>query len=176
MEQKTKTRRKVSAFRFLPIPLVWIAFFLPSALSSVQAQSTLDATGGIATGEGGSVAYSVGQLFYHTYADMNDISVAEGVQQPYEISVITGLPDPGIDLDCRVYPNPARDKLVLHLQHYDTEDLQYRLYNLKGELMQVKRITADKTHINMAGLVNATYVLNIVSEQKTITSFKIIKL
>jgi hypothetical protein len=42
--------------------------------------------GGEATGSGGSVSYSVGQVVYTTNTGING-SVAQGVQQPYEFQM-----------------------------------------------------------------------------------------
>ncbi len=49
-----------------------------------QAQATIPATGGTATGSGGSVSLTVGQLVWHMFPGSNG-TVLQGVQQPYEI-------------------------------------------------------------------------------------------
>ncbi|MDD4385781.1 MAG: hypothetical protein PHD06_11460, partial [Bacteroidales bacterium] len=68
------------------------------SLSTVQAQESLNATGGNASGSGGSAGYSVGQMVYTTHIGTNG-SVAEGVQQPYEISIVIGIEEAkGINL------------------------------------------------------------------------------
>jgi zinc transporter ZupT len=54
----------------------------------LQAQETIPATGGNVVGSGGSVSHTVGQLLYNTVSGTNG-TVAQGVQQPYEISVVT---------------------------------------------------------------------------------------
>lgn len=59
-------------------------------LTGLQAQTSVNATDGDVSGSGGSVSYSVGQVVYTTHTGTSG-SVAEGVQQPYEISVVTGL-------------------------------------------------------------------------------------
>ncbi|MCP4553263.1 MAG: T9SS C-terminal target domain-containing protein, partial [Bacteroidetes bacterium] len=46
-------------------------------------QTTANTSGGEASGSGGAVSYSVGQVVCQTYSGTNG-SVAEGVQQPYE--------------------------------------------------------------------------------------------
>ena len=56
----------------------------------LQAQQVVTTSGGNASGSGGSVSYTVGQIVYTTNTDSNG-SVAQGVQQPYEISVVTAL-------------------------------------------------------------------------------------
>ena len=58
-------------------------------LTRLQAQETIPAIGGNASGSGGSVSYSVGQAVYTTNTGTNG-SVPQGVQQPFEISVETG--------------------------------------------------------------------------------------
>ena len=68
-------------------------------LTGLQAQESVNATGGNAQGSGGSVSYSVGQLFYLIITGETG-SVSEGVQQPYEISVVTAVVEAGgIDRD-----------------------------------------------------------------------------
>ncbi|RLD56213.1 MAG: T9SS C-terminal target domain-containing protein, partial [Bacteroidetes bacterium] len=60
-------------------------------LSNLQAQEVIPATGGEASGSGGSASYTVGQVVYTTNTGTNGNSVSQGVQQPYEISVVTGI-------------------------------------------------------------------------------------
>ncbi|MEJ5266144.1 MAG: hypothetical protein WHT29_12590, partial [Bacteroidales bacterium] len=84
-------------------------------LTGLQAQESVNATGGNAFGSGGSVSYSVGQVVYTTNSGTNG-SVAQGVQQPYEISVVTGLEEAkGINLSVSAYPNPTTDYLTLRI-------------------------------------------------------------
>ncbi len=66
-----------------------IAFiFYGFSMSISSAQEVIPASGGNATGSGGSVSYSAGQVFYSIITGETG-SVAEGVRQPYEISVVT---------------------------------------------------------------------------------------
>jgi len=58
-------------------------------LTGLQAQESVNAAGGNASGSGGTVSYTVGQVVYTTKTGTNG-SVAEGVQQAYEISDPTG--------------------------------------------------------------------------------------
>ena len=56
----------------------------------LTAQEAITTSGGDASGSGGSVSYSVGQILYSTNTGANG-SVAHGVQQPFEISVVIGI-------------------------------------------------------------------------------------
>ena len=59
-------------------------------LTGLQAQQAIPASGGNASGSGGSASYSVGQVIYSKNTGTNG-SVAQGIQQPYEIMVVTGI-------------------------------------------------------------------------------------
>ncbi len=90
---------------------------------TIQAQNTIPASGGNASGGGGTVSYSVGQIVYTTNTSVSSGSVAQGVQQPFEISVITAIEQAeDITLVCSVYPNPASDFLTLKVENYDNRE------------------------------------------------------
>lgn len=144
-------------------------------LTSIQAQSTVPASGGNATGAGGTVSYTVGQIVYMKNTGTNG-SVLEGVQQPFEISVITGIEAAkDISLIFSVYPNPTTDFLTLRVTNYDKENLSYWLYGVSGNLIETKKVTADETQISMANQVSGIYFLKISTGNKDVKTFKIIK-
>src|SRR4030042_5256555 len=87
------------------IIVCWCAF-----CGSQQAVST---AGGEATGAGGTVSYTIGQVTYTTNSE-SEGTVSQGVQQPYEIFVISSSEDRyGITFELSVYPNPASTNLKL---------------------------------------------------------------
>jgi opacity protein-like surface antigen len=143
--------------------------------SAVMAQSTIPATGGNGSGSGGTVSYTVGQVVYTTISGTTG-SVTQGVQQPYEISIVTGLEEAkGINLIFSAYPNPAGDFLTLKIENYDKENLSYRLYDLSGNLLVIKKIVAAETSISMGNLLPGTYFLKVTGNDKVVKTFKIIK-
>lgn len=144
-------------------------------LTGLQAQESVNATGGIATGSGGSSSYSVGQIVYTTSTGSNG-SVAQGVQQPFEISVITVIEETKeINLSTSAYPNPTTDLLSLSVDNLEVSNLSYQLYDIDGKLLQSKKITDSQTNIVMSNLVPATYFLKVIQNKKEVKTFKIIK-
>lgn len=142
------------------------------ALGGLQAQETLNSSGGVATGVGGMASYSVGQVFYTTNTG-NTGSMAEGVQQPYEISEIIGIDETSIPLEISIYPNPTSNYLTL--TSYNADQLSYQLYDIQGRLIVAENIAINKTHINMESLPAATYFLKITKTAQLIKTYKIIK-
>jgi opacity protein-like surface antigen len=148
-------------------------------LSNLNAQEVIPATGGNASGSGGTASYSVGQVVYTTSSGTNG-SVANGVQQPFEISVVSGLPDTeGINLTLSAFPNPATDFLLLTVE--GESDYQYTamLYDITGKMVSSEKITTQETKIDLRQQLPATYFLKIVqplhATSQEIKTFKIIK-
>jgi len=144
-------------------------------LTGLQAQESVNATGGNASGSGGSASYSVGQVVYTTNTGTNG-SVAQGVQQPYEISVVTGIEQAkGINLVVTAYPNPTSDFITLNITEFNIPDLSYQMFDMNGKLLQSEKITVNQTSIVMSNLVPATYFVKVIQSKKEVKTFKIIK-
>lgn len=151
-----------------------IVIFLFS-LGGIQAQETILSSGGDATGSGGTSSYSVGQIVYTTSIGSNG-SMAQGVQQPFEISAVLGIDDLlGINLSLMAYPNPTTDFLNLTITDMDYKNLSYQLFDLNGRLLAHKKLENNSSKITMKQLPGAIYYLKIISNLKPVKIFKIIK-
>ena len=138
----------------------------------LRAQVSVNAAGGNATGDGGSVSFSVGQMTFSANVGPNG-SVTQGVQQPYEISVLS-VAEQAENINLSVYPNPSTDYLYLTTSD-EISDLSYQLFDMNGKLLKSEKIVGNQTNINMQGLVSATYFVKVNQGNKTVKSFKIIK-
>jgi hypothetical protein len=152
-----------------------IAFCLFGFGTALQAQEAILATGSNASGSGGSVSYSVGQVVYTTNTGTNS-SVAQGVQQPFEISVVTSIEQAkSISLQCSAYPNPTIDFLTLKVENFQLSTLNFQLFDIRGKLLVSKKVENSETTIAMSNFVSATYFLKVTQANKEIKTFKIIK-
>lgn len=150
-------------------------FLLGLGLTNVHSQETTTTTGGDASGSGGSASYTVGQVVYTTDTGTNG-TVAKGVQQPYEISIVSGLKEiTGISLVCTAHPNPTNDVLILNVTSLVKNNLIYKLYDVNGKLLESNQITTIETSVTMFPFAAGTYILKIYDNSKEIKSFKIIK-
>lgn len=140
----------------------------------VQGQVSVNASGGNATGSGGTVAYSIGQAVYTTSTGSNG-SVAQGVQHAYEIYSV-GIKETEMSISLIAFPNPTTDNLTLELSDYNDYQWSYQLLDLQGKLLNNGRIEGQRTEINMNVWPAAIYFLNIIDkDNKKLQSFKIIK-
>ncbi len=151
------------------------AIFFGMNLTVLNAQESINSAGGSAINSGGSISYSVGQVLYQTKSSTN-ISLAEGIQQPYEISEITSI-QKIMETSPSVYafPNPTTDGLTLEVEYEEFSKLKFQLINLQGNILEDKQIKGTQTIINLGNLVPATYYLKIIRNKEEIKTFKIIK-
>ena len=144
-------------------------------LTGLQAQESLNATGGDASGSGGAASYSIGQIVYTTNTGTNG-SVAQGVQQPYEIAVVTGIEEAEeITMSISAYPNPTTDYLILNINEFDISNLMYQLFDMNGKLLQDEIITGKQTRIYMSDFVAASYFVRVIQGNKEIKTFIVVK-
>ena len=141
---------------------------------TAHAQQASTAAGGDASGSGGTVAYSVGQVVYSTNTDATG-TVSEGVQQAYEIFTV-GIKETELNISLSVYPNPTANNLTLQASDVELSTLNFQLYDMQGKLLSSGKVAAEQTQINTSSLPPATYLMHVVNqENKKVQSFKIIK-
>lgn len=141
---------------------------------AIHAQETTLSTGNDASGSGGTVHYSIGQVVYTTHSGVNGSS-AQGVQQPFEIMVFAGLEIKDIQLELSAYPNPTTDFLTLKVGNYSKENLSFQLTDIGGKLISSDRVSNELTQIEMDQLPVASYFLTVKDGDQLIKNFKIIK-
>lgn len=169
------TKKQTSRIRHKRIPLSAV-LLLGVGLTCLQAQESTHTAGGNASGNGGSVSYSVGQTTYHIHSGTTG-SVAEGVQQPFEISVISGVEEAkGITLSASVYPNPAAGYLILEVKDYEFSTLYFHLYDLQGRLLQNKKVTEKRTSIALSHYSPSIYFVKVTSGKNEIKTFRVVKM
>lgn len=143
------------------------------AMGIAHAQTSVNTGGGDATGNGGTVSYSVGQVVYTSISGA-DGSVAQGIQVAYEIFAV-GVDELSQVFSLTAYPNPAVDFLTLRIDDFTYENIFYQLYDLQGRLLKSEEILGEETQIDMGRFPSATYVLQVIQDNKRVQTFKIIK-
>ena len=148
--------------------LSWFSVF------ALHAQQSTMASGGNATGTGGFVSYSVGQVLFKTYAGSN-VAISEGVQQPFEISVLSIETPNKSNANINVFPNPANDMISLNVENYDAGLLTYQLIDESGRILENKNLSGNLTPILMLNYSAGIYFLKVSEANNVVKTFKIIK-
>lgn len=152
--------------------LLLLLLLLAISYGSLNAQTAVAATGGDAKGSGGSACYTVGQVVYTT-ATGTAGSVAQGVQQPYDISITVGLNEKTIGLSA--FPNPTNDQLNLSISGFTTQQYVYQMFDASGKLVKNDKVSSSTTSINAQQLTPGVYILSVLENNSIIKTFRIIK-
>ncbi len=153
---------------------ILILSILMFTITTVRSQNNTLSSGGQANGANGSVSYSIGQAFFSSASGGNG-TIIQGNQQPYEISVITGIRNTNIDLKAQVYPNPVVDNLILVIRNTELKNLSYVLVDMQGKVLRQNKITNTSTTIETTSYSNGVYFIKVLDKQKPIKTFKIVK-
>jgi hypothetical protein len=143
------------------------------ATQLMYSQQSIPATGGDATGSGGSSSYTVGQLVYTTSTGGG--SVIQGVQQSIELFTLSNPEWTTVNLSAVIYPNPTSDYVMLKISDTALYNLSYHLVDINGKAISNGSLTNGDTQINMQQLAVGMYILKVSQNNQELKTFKIIK-
>jgi hypothetical protein len=143
------------------------------ATQLMYSQQSIPATGGDATGSGGSCSYTVGQLVYTTNTGSG--TVIQGVQQSLELFTLSNPELTTVNLSAVIYPNPTSDYVMLKISDTALYNLSYHLIDINGKAISNGSLTNGDTQINMQQLPVGMYILKVSQNNQELKTFKIIK-
>lgn len=136
-------------------------------------QSDFVGSGGNATGAGGTVSYSIGQMAYE-FASGSNGNVSQGVQQAFE--VFLSVPDVNPSIIASLYPNPASSTVTLAMDISQIDPkTTYEITDVNGRILREGKVSNNETNIEVGTLPEAIYFFNVISSQNRIKSFKLLK-
>lgn len=138
------------------------------------AQESVVTSGGSGSGTGGSNTYSIGQIAYTEISSSAGFTI-QGVQQPYEIYVLSGKEHPSIRLEMLVYPNPTQNNFILKIETIESNNFDYELFDFRGRLLTQNKTNSTETLISLDSYADGVYILNVRNGSTLTKSFKIIK-
>lgn len=145
--------------------------FVGLTFCSLAQQNTV-ASGGSASGSGGSVSYSVGQIDYTSISESTG-NMNQGVQQPYEIYLITGIQENASPISA-VFPNPTNGLLTIQLKEVN-QPVTIQLLDLTGRIIISSSLNSIETSIDLSNYASGEYLLTITDEDAILNTLKIIK-
>lgn len=158
------------------IPILIVV--LVCLVKPVFAQYAIVPIGGDSQSNNGSVNYSVGQIAVWISTNSNgDITVAEGVQQPYETMTVGVDEYPQIFLNAIVYPNPTDNLVQLHINGFEilTNGFTSKLYNENGKVLQTLTVTNDLTTFQIGHYATGIYFLELSDGKRVLKTFKVVR-
>jgi len=144
------------------------------AIQLVNAQETISVSAVEATGSGGKVSYTIGQLVY-TNPTTAAGSLNQGIQQSIEFVTLSNPELTAVTLKAVTYPNPTTDFIILALKDANLTGVSYTMYDLLGRFVNKGTVTTFETKIGMKSLPIGEYILRVQQNNQALKTFKIIK-
>ncbi|MDT0650126.1 T9SS type A sorting domain-containing protein [Autumnicola edwardsiae] len=183
--------------KYFPLLLTLLfSYFLEAQESKPENPNThnhysLSASGGDAYGSGGSVAFSVGQTFYHSFNDSKN-TLSEGIQQPIldkaeeeTPPVVEEIKPPveetnenqpkDLKIEVIAYPNPMTEFFIIEIANFKDEGYYYQFFDMNGKILKLGTLENRRTKISPDYLQSAMYILKVFKEDRNIKTLKIIK-
>ena len=153
---------------------ILLFLFIFSFTNNVSAQQSANTTGKNVSQNNTTISYSIGEVYYNTTTNSNSV-ITQGIQQPYEIYLISGI---GNEKDVQLitaFPNPTSSTIKIVTQDIKIDGLNYKLYDLLGKEILSGDITSNQTELDLNNLMPAVYFIKVFRYNSTIKYFKIIK-
>jgi len=144
------------------------------AIQLVNAQETISVSAVEATGSGGKVSYTIGQLVY-TNPTTAAGSLNQGIQQSIEFVTLSNPELTAVTLKALTYPNPTTDFIILALKDANLTGVSYTMYDLLGRFVNKGTVTTFETKIGMKSVPIGVYILRVQQNNQALKTFKIIK-
>ncbi|MBV5312452.1 MAG: T9SS type A sorting domain-containing protein [Prolixibacteraceae bacterium] len=117
--------------------------------------------------------WSIGEILTETY-NGNLNMLTQGLHQgKYTITSVDQIKN--LQLEISAFPNPATDFVLVKMASEKFENFRFSLSDINGKVLQNGRFTSNLQQINLAGKATGAYFLNVISDQTTVKTFKIIK-
>jgi len=142
------------------------------ATIQIQAQNNTVSAGADAEGSNGSISYSIGQVVYTSATGING-SINQGVQQPYDYDVITGIEHTEIEL--ALYPNPTLGQINLTIADSRTQEYSLSLFDATGRLLMQTSKLNELNSFSMESYAAGAYTLSVFKNEELVKSFRIIR-
>jgi len=117
--------------------------------------------------------WSIGELSIETYSDTINILTQGFHQGNYSITVVEQVKD--LECEINVFPNPATDLITIKLSNNSYNSLSYNLVDINGKILIVDHLASNQNQIDIKTLTVGSYFFNIISNGKSLKTFKIIK-
>ena len=151
---------------------------LLALIPGMSGQQAILTSGADATGSGGTVAYSIGQVAYTNFGGESG-HISLGVQQPHVV-IMVDTDDPGLVVSANLFPNPTSDAVHLEIDRHDFNligagNLVYTIFDIDGRTMRSEILQSPLTVIPVGELSNALYLIKLTNGETVIKTFKIFK-
>ena len=138
-------------------------------------QESVVISGGEISGPGGSMSISIGQTFYQTNNDAI-YSEVQGVQQPFEFSIVSSTDIQNKLKNIDTYPILASQYITILNDDYSLEKIKFEIFNLRGQKVKEGELIGPKQIIQITDIKVGNYFIHFRHPEHQFSSIQFIKI
>jgi hypothetical protein len=148
-------------------------FTIFTTLTFAQTNSlqVVGSAGNTATSGNTQLTWTIGEPIVNTASNTNNV-LTQGFNQG--ALIITAIDDLK-NMSVTIQPNPTSDFAIINLDEKNLSDAHYILTDLNGKVIQQNKIVNKQTSVSFQELADATYFVQVITNNQKAKTFKVIK-
>lgn len=151
---------------------IFLTLLLASACLLSSAQEVIAPAGSFHKQGDKSISWTLGEPVVESFVSTHKI-LTQGFHQS-QITVTKVSPESIPGLSINVFPNPATNFLTIALDG-EYQDAELNFYDQAGHLLLKKYLNGARTEVSLESFTSGIYFLKVISENKELKTFKIVK-
>jgi hypothetical protein len=148
-------------------------FTILTSLTFAQTNTlqVIGSAGNTVTNGNTQLTWTIGETIVNSASNTNNV-LTQGFNQG--LLLITAIDDLK-NTSITIQPNPTSDFAIINLDDQNLSSAQYVLTDINGKVIQQNKIENQQTSISFQDLANATYFVQVITNNQKAKTFKVIK-
>jgi hypothetical protein len=148
-----------------------LTIFTTLTFAQTNTLQVVGSAGNTVTSGNTQLTWTIGEPIVNTATSTNNI-LTQGFNQG--VLLITAIDDLK-NTTVTIQPNPTSDFAIIKLDDQNLSNAQYTLTDINGKVIQQNKIENKQTSVSFQDLANATYFIQVVTNNQKAKTFKVIK-
>jgi len=148
-----------------------LTIFTTFAIAQTNTLQVIGSAGNTATNGNTQLTWTIGEPIVTAATSTNNI-LTQGFNQG--TLIITAIEDLK-NLNVSIQPNPTSDFAIIKLDDQNISNAQYTLTDINGKVIQQNKIENIQTSVSFQDLANATYFIQVITNNQKAKTFNVIK-
>jgi len=148
-----------------------LTIFTSLTFAQTNTLQVIGSAGNTATSGNTQLTWTIGEPIVTTATNTSNL-LTQGFNQG--TLIITAI-DELKNLSVSIQPNPTSDFAIIKLDDQNLSNAQYTLTDINGKVIQQNKIENIQTSVSFQDLANATYFIQVITNNQKAKTFKVIK-
>jgi predicted Fe-Mo cluster-binding NifX family protein len=148
-----------------------LTIFTSLTFAQTNTLQVIGSAGNTATSGNTQLTWTIGEPIVTTATNTSNL-LTQGFNQG--TLIITAI-DELKNLSVSIQPNPTSDFAIIKLDDQNLSNAQYTLIDINGKVIQQNKIENKLTSVSFQDLANATYFIQVTTNNQKAKTFKVIK-